>query len=81
MKKGLVAPLVLLGVLGSCVVVAYRVLLTDEARAELKKTAGSVRDACRQVNESIEQAEGQVMEEDELPNRQQTRKEWEALGY
>lgn len=81
MKKGLVAPLVLLGVLGSCAVVAYRVLLTDEARTELKKTAGSVRDAYRQVNESIEQAEGQVMEEDELPNCQQTRKEWEALGY
>ena len=81
MKKGLVAPLVLLGVLGSCAVVAYRVLLTDEARAELKQTAGSVRDAYRKVNESIEQAEGQVMEEDELPNRQQTRKEWEVLGY
>ena len=42
MKKGLVAPLVLLGVLGSCAVVAYRVLLTDEARTELKKTASRI---------------------------------------
>ena len=81
MKKGRVTPLVLLGVLGTSVAVAYRVLLTDEARAELRKTVSTVRDAYRQVNESIEQAEGQVMEEDELPNRQQTRKEWEALGY
>lgn len=81
MKKGLIAPLVLLGVLGTSAAVAYSVLLTDEARAELRKTASTIRDAYRQVNESIEQAEGQVMEEDELPNRQQTRKEWEALGY
>ena len=81
MKKGLVTPFVLLGVLGTSVAVAYRVLLTDEARAELRKTVSTVREAYRQVNESIEQAEGQVMEEDELPNRQQTRKEWEALGY
>lgn len=81
MKKGLIAPFVLLGVLGTSAAVAYRVLLTDEARAELRKMVSTVRDAYRQVNESIEQAEGQVMEEDELPNRQQTRKEWEALGY
>lgn len=59
----------------------YRFGLSEEARNQVRKTASSVAEACRRINEVISPTtEGEVTPED-LPNRQATAAQWRSLGY
>ena len=60
-------------------VAAYRVLLTDEARASLRRSASQVKDTVETLNDKLE--EKQNIDVDSLPNRQRTNEMWDALGY
>ena len=61
--------------------VAYRVLLTDEARTSLKNSYVSIKEAYGRVSELVGDVRGIEQKEDELPNQVATRLQWEALGY
>ena len=58
---------------------AYRMLLSDEAKENLRQAAESVRVACEKICDPINGAQGTVMEGD-LPNRERTRNQWRSLG-
>lgn len=58
---------------------AYRLLLTDEARAALNRSAREVRDTVHTINESL--GEQQNNEKETLDNKRRTREMWSALGY
>lgn len=58
---------------------AYRILLTDEARASLRRSASQVRDTVETLNNKL--GEQQNIDIDSLPNRQRTNEMWSALGY
>lgn len=73
MTAGAAFALILVGV--------YRFGLSEEARDQVRKTASSVADACRRINDVISPTtEGEVAPED-LPNRQATAAQWRSLGY
>ena len=61
--------------------VAYRVLLTDEARKSLKDSYSSIKEAYGRVSELVGDVRGIEQTEDELPNQAATRLQWEALGF
>lgn len=60
-------------------VAAYRLLLTDEARASLRRSASQVKDTVETLNNKL--GEHQNIDIDSLPNRQRTNEMWDALGY
>ena len=60
-------------------VAAYRLLLSDDARASLRGCAAGVRDATDKLAELIDRDE--YSEEEGLPNREQTIADWQKLGY
>lgn len=60
-------------------VAAYRVLLTEEARASLRRSASQVKDTVETLNDKL--GEHQNIDIDSLPNRQRTNEMWDALGY
>lgn len=60
----------------------YSRLLTDNAKAEVKKMAHSVYKSYSRVSEIIDTTTGQVIEDPStLPNVQVTNQQWEKLGY
>ena len=61
--------------------IAYRVLLTDEARKSLKNSYSSIKDAYGRISEIVSDVRGIEQTEDELPNQAATRLQWEALGF
>ncbi len=61
--------------------VLYRCALSEEARANVRKTAGSVRDACHKVEDLVSSMNENVTDPENLPNRRATAAQWEALGY
>ena len=63
------------------VYLAYRLLLSDEAKESIKNGALAVNDAVERMCKVIDDAQGSVMEEDVLPNRQRTEQQWDALGF
>lgn len=69
----LAASVVVLGV------AAYRILLTDEARAAIRSSAVQMRDTVETLNDKL--GEKQNVDIESLPNRQRTEEMWEALGY
>ena len=60
-------------------VAAYRIMLTDEAREAMRRSASQVRDTVETLNEKL--GEKQNVDIESLPNRQRTEEMWEALGY
>lgn len=58
---------------------AYKLLLTDEARATLSRSAREVRDSVHTINESL--GEQQNNEKEALDNKRRTSEMWRALGY
>lgn len=60
-------------------VAAYQILLTEEARASLRRSASQVKDTVETLNDKL--GEHQNIDIDRLPNRQQTNEMWDALGY
>lgn len=72
--------LLLLGVaLAGVGVVAYRLLLTDEARQALSSCAEEVCDVVKRVNEVLEGTQDD--DRDAEAHARQTAREWESLGY
>lgn len=60
----------------------YSRMLSDNAKAEVKKMAHSVYDSYTRVSEVIDTMTGQVIEDpNALPNVQITKQQWEKLGY
>ena len=60
----------------------YRHLLSDNAKAEVKKMAHSVSMSYMRISELVESMTGQVIDDPSvLPNVQVTKKQWEQLGY
>lgn len=60
----------------------YRHLLSDNAKAEVKKMAHSVSVSYARISELVESMSGQVVDDPSvLPNVQVTKKQWEQLGY
>lgn len=74
--RGLVALTAAAAILG---VAAYRLLLTDEARASLRRSVGEVRNTAQTLNETL--GERQNNEEAVRANQQRTEEMWTALGY
>lgn len=60
-------------------VAAYQILLTEEARASLRRSASQVKDTVETLNDKL--GEHQNIDIDHLPNRQRTNEMWGALGY
>ena len=60
-------------------IVAYRVLLTDEARQSLARCAREVCDVVKRIDETLEGTQNNGT--DAAVNAQQTAMEWEMLGY
>lgn len=60
-------------------IVAYRVLLTDEARQSLARCAREVCDVVKRIDETLEGTQNNST--DAAVNAQQTAWEWEMLGY
>ena len=60
-------------------IVAYRVLLTDEARQSLARCAREVCDVVKRIDETLEGTQSNGT--DAAVNAQQTAREWEMLGY
>lgn len=60
-------------------VAAYRIMLTDEAREAMRRSASQVRDTVETLNNKL--GEKQNVDIESLPNRQRTVEMWEALGY
>ena len=60
-------------------VAAYQILLTEEARASLRRSASQVKDTVETLNDKL--GEHQNIDIDSLPNRQRTNEMWDALGY
>lgn len=60
-------------------VAAYRIMLTDEAREAMRRSASQVRDTVETLNDKL--GEKQNIDIESLPNRQRTEEMWEALGY
>lgn len=60
----------------------YRRLLSDNAKAEVKKLAHSVSVSYARISGLVESMTGQVIDDPSvLPNVQVTKKQWEQLGY
>ena len=79
--RALKGRLIALGVLAGSVALLYHYGLSDEAKTRLKGAAKSMKDALEQINEVVTDAQGHVMQEDELPNRVETEAQWEARGF
>lgn len=60
----------------------YRRLLSDNAKAEVRKMAHLVSVSYSRISELVESMTGQVIDDPGvLPNVQVTKKQWEQLGY
>lgn len=68
-------------VLAGVTVFVYRFGLSERARESLREGARSVSDAVESVVEKIEDMAGIVVDEGPLHNREETERDWEALGY
>ena len=76
--KSMLTSVVLLAGAGALI---YRFGLSDSAKASLREGAKSVSDAARSVVETVEDMAGIIVEDGPLYNREQTERDWEALGY
>ena len=68
-------------VLAGAGALAYRILLNDEARSSLKNSYSSIKGAYSRMTGIISDMRGIVVGEDELPNVEATRLQWEVLGF
>jgi hypothetical protein len=77
-----VRSLIALGVLVGGVALAYELLLTDEAKAEVRRAARTIRNSYEKISEVVSSMTGEVMDDGgPLPNVQATNQQWERLGY
>lgn len=81
MKK-LSASLILVAIAAGAGYLAYQMLLTDEAKESIAQGVKGVGDAYTAVKDTLQDQYGVVMEDEQpLFNVEETKREWEALGY
>lgn len=73
--------LIVVGVVGAAGAIAYRLLLTDDAREDLETALSAVRTSIDRITTVMDDVRGHEMREDVLPNREATMADWEAIGY
>ena len=71
---------VLIGLAGVAGWLAYRYLLSEEAKKGMNDAAREVKSAYQRISDVIKDAQGTYVKEN-LPNRKQTEAQWEALGF
>jgi hypothetical protein len=81
-RKNLRTPALLLGATSTLVLMAYVLLLDDEAKSSLSKTVGSIRKAVMDVEDVFQDSEGIYAEEEVgMSNREETLRQWASLGF
>jgi len=60
---------------------AYKFVLNDRARMSLQHAGTSVKEGYHKINQAMEDRKGIEIEEENLPNRIETKERWERLGY
>lgn len=81
-RKNLRTPALLLGATSTLALMAYVLLLDDEAKRSLSKTVGSIRKAVMDIEDAIHDSEG-IFVEGEVgeSNREETLRQWASLGF
>ncbi|MGQ5426764.1 hypothetical protein ACULPM_06980 [Thermophilibacter sp. ZX-H3] len=72
--------IVLIGLAGVAGWLAYRYLLSDEAKKGMNDATREVKSAYQRISDVVKEAQGTYVKEN-LPNRKQTEAQWEALGF
>lgn len=78
--RGVKRAVILTGLTAAGAYLLYTYGLSDRAKTGLKRAARGVKDAYEKINDTIEGVWGQVIDEDDLPNRAATEAQWEYLG-
>ena len=73
--------LLLMAVVGISCLAAYELLLTREAKEQLKGAVSAVSGSYNRISNIINNHIGIVMEEDVLPNREDALRQWAEIGY
>lgn len=74
--------LVLAGLIVGSAVAAYRFLLTDDARENLRKAATAIADGYEKVSDALGVSRSYAGESDILAHdREELRQEWENVGF
>ena len=79
--KRLRASLIGIALITGTGVTAYQLLLTKEAKQALRAAVTSVGKTATALHATVQEQQGVLMEEEKLPNSEQTLREWDALGY
>ncbi|MCI1997315.1 MAG: hypothetical protein LKJ49_01565 [Olsenella sp.] len=81
-RKNLRTSALLLGATSTLVLMAYVLLLDDEARSSLSKTVGSIKKAVMDVEDVFHDSEVIYAEEEVgRSNREETLRQWASLGF
>jgi hypothetical protein len=81
-RKNLRTSALLLGATSTLVLMAYVLLLDDEARSSLSKTVGSIKKAVMDVEDVFQDSEVIYAEEEVgRSNREETLRQWASLGF
>ena len=74
--------LIMVAVLCAAGVVAYHLLLDDEAKEGIASTAHTIKDSYNQLSSVVNDRIGTIMDEDVVTqNRQEIRNAWAELGF
>ncbi len=69
-----------IGVFAGLTYVAYRLLLTDQARADLRGGVDAVRDSWERVEEAVGMSP-ESLEAERFAAQEDARRQWRNLGY
>lgn len=70
-----------LALLGGGLYGLYRFGLSDEAKEQLKGAINAVSSAASNIKGIIDEQTGEIVEDTHLPNKEQTMRDWERIGY
>lgn len=74
--------LVLASLIVGAAVATYRLLLTDEARGNLRRAATTISDGYERVSDALDISRSYAGESEVLAhNREELRQEWESIGF
>ena len=73
--------LVGLALFGAGAALIYRFGISDGAKQSLKEAIGTIGEVVERISELMGEMSGQTVEDNYLPNREQTIAQWERLGY
>lgn len=73
--------LVSVGLLAAAGYIFYQYGLSDEAKYAVSKTASTIKSAYQNINEMLQEMQGQAAEAYPLANVEKTKIEWAEIGY